>query len=220
MIKSSSGSTSSPPSGPVVHVVEDDDDTRRATARLLSAAGYAVQTYASAAEFLAQMPIAQPGCLVLDVRLPGTSGLELHEMLARATDVLPVIFVTGHGDIPMSVRAIKGGAVDFLTKPVAGDVLLAAIAQALVRDARQREVRAREREVLTRYERLTPREREVFAHLISGQLNKQVAFDLGTTERTIKAHRHSIMQKLEANSIADLIRVAGDLHIEPVRGDA
>lgn len=220
MIKGTSGSTSSPPSGPVVHVVEDDDDTRRATARLLSAAGYAVQTYASAAEFLSQMPTARPGCLVLDVQLPGVSGLELQETLARAADVLPVVFVTGHGDIPMTVQAIKGGAVDFLTKPVPGDVLLAAIAQALARDARQREVRTREREVLTRYERLTPREREVFAHLISGQLNKQVAFDLGTTERTIKAHRHSIMQKLEADSIADLIRVAGHLHIEPVRGDA
>ncbi len=220
MIKSTSGPSSPPPSGPVVHVVEDDDDTRRATARFLSAAGYAVQTYGSAAEFLAQMPIAQPGCVVLDVQLPGASGLELHETLASAADVLPVVFVTGHGDIPMSVRAIKGGAVDFLTKPVPGDVLLAAITQAIARDARQREVRAREREVLTRYERLTPREREVFAHLISGQLNKQVAFDLGTTERTIKAHRHSIMQKLEADSIADLIRVAGDLRIEPVRGDA
>jgi FixJ family two-component response regulator len=208
------------PSGPVVHIVEDDDDARRATARLLSAAGFAVQGYASAAEFLAVMPTTQPGCVVLDVRLPGASGLELHEALTKAADALPVIFVTGHGDIPMSVRAIKAGAVDFLTKPVPRTVLLAAVAQALARDAEERAVRAHARDVQARYERLTPREREVFAHLIAGQLNKQVAFDLGTTERTIKAHRHSIMEKLGAESIADLIRVAAELHIAPVRGDA
>jgi FixJ family two-component response regulator len=206
------------PSGPVVHIVDDDDDVRQATARLLRAAGYAVQSYASAAEFMAKMPIAEPGCVVLDVQLPGPSGLQLHEALARAADELPVVFVTGHGDIPMSVRAIKAGAVDFLTKPVPREALLTAVAQALARDVTAREARAHRREVQARYNRLTPREREVFAHLIGGQLNKQVAFDLGTAERTIKAHRHSVMEKLEAESIADLIGVAAELQIAPVRG--
>ena len=206
------------PSGPVVHVVDDDDDVRQATARLLRAAGYAVQSYASAGEFMARMPIVEPGCVVLDVQLPGGSGLQLHETLARAADELPVVFVTGHGDIPMSVRAIKAGAVDFLTKPVPRKALLTAVAQALARDVAERAARAHRREVQARYDRLTPREREVFAHLIGGQLNKQVAFDLGTAERTIKAHRHSIMEKLMADSIADLIGVATELGIAPVRG--
>ena len=149
--------------------------------------------------------------------MPGTSGLELQELLVKSAEVLPIIFVTGHGDIPMSVRAMKSGAVDFLTKPVPKAVLLGAIAQALEREAAERAVRDRSRAAQARYERLTPREREVFAHLISGQLNKQVAFDLGTAERTIKAHRHSIMQKLEAESIADLVTLAAELRIAPTR---
>ena len=205
---------------PAVHIVEDDEDVRVATARLLTTAGYIVQTYATASEFLARMPTANPGCVLLDVQLPGPSGLELQEMLARTAEVLPIIFVSGHGDIPMSVRAIKAGAVDFLTKPVQKDVLLSAVARAMAREAEERVARDHTREIQAQYDRLTPREREVFAHLISGQLNKQVAFDLGTSERTIKAHRHSIMQKLEADSIADLIRVATELHIAPVRGDS
>jgi FixJ family two-component response regulator len=208
------------PPSPVVHIVEDDDDARRATARLLAASGYAVQTYASGAEFLARTPPSGAGCILLDVQLPGASGLDLQEVLANCTDVLPVIFMTGYGDIPMSVRAIKAGAVDFLTKPVPGNVLVAAVAQAIARDAEARAARARKREVEALYGRLTPREREVFAHLIRGQLNKQVAYDLGTTERTIKAHRRSIVQKLKAGSIADLIRVASELRIAPVRGSA
>ena len=207
------------PPEPVVHIVEDDDDARDATARLMRAAGYAVKSYASGAAFLTEMPIAEPGCVLLDVQLPDASGLELHEMLSRAADVLPVIFVTGHGDIPMSVRAIQAGAVDFLTKPVQAKSLLTAVAQAVARDAQERAARAHAREVQAKYDRLTPREREVFAHLISGQLNKQVAFDLGTKERTIKAHRHSILEKLGAQSIADLIAVANELHIAPVRGE-
>jgi FixJ family two-component response regulator len=205
---------------PVVHVVEDDEDARRATARLLRVAGYTVQSYASSAQFLAQIPIGRPRCLILDVQLPGASGLELQETLTRAADVLPIVFVTGHGDIPMSVRAIKAGAVDFLTKPVPGAVLLAAVGQALARDVEEWAARDHERAVQARYDRLTPREREVFAHLIGGQLNKQVAFDLGTAERTIKAHRHSIMRKLGAESIVDLTRVAAELHIPPARGQA
>jgi FixJ family two-component response regulator len=218
--KTFAGPVPPPLPSPIVHIVEDDDDVRRATARLLKLAGHHVQTYASAAEFLAQVPAAQPGCVVLDVQLPGESGLDLQDRLARTEDVLPIVFVTGHGNIPMSVRAIKAGAVDFLTKPIPGPVLIAAVGQALRRDADARAARAHAWEVQARYDRLTPREREVFAHLIGGQLNKQVAFDLGTAERTIKAHRHSIMEKLGAESILDLARVAAVLHIEPARAHA
>jgi len=220
MMKAGTGSSPEPSSGTLVHIVEDDEDARQGTARLLTAAGYTVRTYVSAADFLAALPIRNPGCVVLDVQLPGTSGLELHEMLSQASDVLPVVFVTGHGSIPMSVQAIKAGAVDFLAKPVPRDVLLSAVAQAIARDAAERAGRAETLEVRTRYERLTPREREVFAHLIAGQLNKQVAFDLGTKERTIKAHRHSNMEKLGARSMAELVRMAAALGIAPVRSDA
>jgi FixJ family two-component response regulator len=206
------------PPAPAVHIVEDDGDVRAATARLLSVAGYQVETYASASEFLDRMPTGQSGCVVLDLRLPGPSGLDLQDMLVGRTDALPIVFVTGHGDIPSSVRAIKAGAVDFLTKPVRKDALLDAVAQATARGAKERASREHARAVQARYERLTPREREVFAHLIGGQLNKQIAYDLGTAERTIKAHRHSVMQKLEADSIADLIRVSSELHIEPQAG--
>ena len=208
------------PLPPAVHVVDDDQDVRVGTARLLAAAGYIVRTYASAPEFLEQMPTTNPGCVLLDVQLPGPSGLELQEMLIRTAEVLPIIFVTGHGDIPMSVRAIQAGAVDFLTKPVPSDVLLAAVERAMAREAEERAAREHIRGIRARYERLTPREREVFAHLIAGQLNKQVAFNLGTSERTIKAHRHAIMQKLEAESVADLVRVSSELHIPPVRGES
>src|SRR6476661_2925671 len=197
---------------PAVHVVDDDEDVRVGTARLLSTAGYIVRTYASASEFLDQMPTANPGCVLLDVQLPGPSGLELQEMLVRTAEVLPIIFVTAHGDIPMSVRAIQAGAVDFLTKPVPRDVLLIAVERAMAREAEERAAREHLRGIQARYERLTPREREVFAHLIAGQLNKQVAFNLGTSERTIKAHRHAIMQKLEAESVADLVWVSSELH--------
>ena len=202
-----------------MHIVEDDDDVRAATGRLLTAAGFSVRTYASAAEFVAALPTANPGCVILDVRLPDSSGLDVQAMLAAAAETLPVIFVTGHGDIPMSVRAIKAGAVDFLTKPVEKAVLIAVVDKAMARGAEEREAREHTRAIQMRYDRLTTREREVFAHLIGGQLNKQAAFDLGTSERTIKAHRHSIMQKLEADSIADLIRVSSELHIPSIKGE-
>ena len=204
---------------PVVHVVEDDPATRTALARLLRAAGHGVATYATAADFLGCATFAEsPGCLVLDVRLPGADGLELQEVLSGSDGALPIIFVTGYGDIPMSVRAIRSGAVDFLTKPVRGAVLLDAVSRALARDAENRAARQRLRDARARFERLTPRERQVFAHLIAGQLNKQVAFDLGTSERTIKAHRHSVLTKLEAASVADLVRLAAKLSIAPIHG--
>lgn len=209
---SASGSTVSAPI--VVQLIEDDESSRIASSRLLRSVGYTVRSYSTPAEFLAQLP-EEPGCLVLDLRLPGQSGLQLQEQLMTAENPLPVVFVTGHGDVRKSVRAMKAGAIDFLTKPVDPETLLDAVARAVARDAQNRLERTRQHERRARYNLLTPREREVFAHLISGQLNKQVGFDLGITEHTIKIHRHSILEKMQANSIADLVRIADDLEIAP-----
>jgi FixJ family two-component response regulator len=198
----------------VVHVIEDDESSRVASSRLLRNAGYDVRVYSTATEFLSH-PSTEPGCLVLDLRLPGPSGLELQERLTKAENPLPIVFLTGHGDVPQTVRAMKAGAVDFLTKPVEAAVLLDAVARAIATDAETRVVRVRQRETRARYDRLTPREREVFAHLISGQLNKQVGFDLGISERTTKIHRHNVLEKMQADSIAELVRMAADLGIAP-----
>ena len=149
--------------------------------------------------------------------MPGVSGLDLQESLARMEERLPIIFLTGHGDIPASVRAMKAGAVDFLTKPVRRDTLLSAIQNALDVDAKGRAARAVLRSLQDRYENLTSREREVLVHVVSGKLNKQIAFDLGAAERTIKAHRASIMEKLQVQSVAELVRLAQELGIEPIR---
>jgi FixJ family two-component response regulator len=201
---------------PVVHLVEDDEPTREATARFLRAAGYVVRTYATAPEFLGASPTSAPGCVILDLQLPGPSGLDVQEILARASDPLPIVFLSGRGEVSDSVRAMKGGAVDFLTKTADGPALLDAVSRALARDLGERMGRAHRRDVRARYERLSSREREVFAHLISGQLNKQVGFDLGISEHTIKIHRGRVLQKMEAKSIADLVRMAADLDIEPI----
>jgi FixJ family two-component response regulator len=198
----------------VVHVIEDDESSRSASSRLLKSAGYTVRAYATAADYLANLP-TEAGCIVLDLRLPGPSGLDLQERLTSSRNPLPIVFLTGHGDIPKTVRAMKAGAIDFLTKPVDAPVLLEAVARAIARDAENRVVWARQQQVHDRYDRLTPREREVFAHLISGQLNKQIGFDLGITERTTKIHRHQVLAKMEADSVADLVRMASDLGIFP-----
>jgi FixJ family two-component response regulator len=197
---------------PVVHVVEDDASSRKATARALRSAGYEVELHASADEFLARMPEG-PGCLVLDLELPGASGLDLQERLAAASNPLPVVFLSGRGDVPKTAQAMKAGAVDFLEKPVSASVLLEAVARALVQDVEDRRLRERKRELSSRYETLTPREREVLPRVVSGQLNKQIAFDFGTTEHTVKVHRRRIMEKLGADSVADLVRMAADLGI-------
>jgi len=203
---------------PIVHIVDDDEPARRAAARLLTAHGFTVCTYGSAGELLGALEPDRPGCIVLDVQMPGQSGLDLQQTLAAGDDPLPIVFVTGHGAIPDSVRAIQRGALDFLTKPVPADVLVEAVSRALARDAENRAARARQRALRQRYARLTPREREVLTHLISGQLNKQVAGDLNIAERTIKLHRARIFEKLETDSMAGLTRIAIELGITPADG--
>src|SRR4029077_11376418 len=202
---------------PIIHVVDDDPSFRTAMTRLLRAAKYEVRGYASAAGFFDSDPFTEPGCILLDLKMPGASGLDLQQSLERMEERLPIIFLTGYGDIPASVRAMKAGAVDFLTKPVRREALLRAVQNALGVDARGRAARAVLRELQNRYENLTPREREVLVHVVSGKLNKQIAFDLGTAERTIKAHRASIMEKLGVQSVAELVRVAQELGIQPIR---
>jgi RNA polymerase sigma factor (sigma-70 family) len=193
---------------PILRVVDDDSSFRRATTRLLEAAGYPVRGFASATEFLDNDRAGDPGCLILDLRMPGASGLDLQETLARSSVALPILFLTGCGDIPSTVQAMKAGAVDFLTKPVEPIALLAAVRQALDRDASDRAARARSEALHARLAALTPREREVFALLVRGRLNKQIAAALGITERTIKAHRSHIMEKLQAESLAELVHIA------------
>jgi FixJ family two-component response regulator len=194
---------------PVIHLVDDDPSVRRALARLLAAAGHRCETHASAEAFLARGPDAGPGpgCAVIDLQLPGASGLDLQARLAELDATLPLIFLTGRGDIPASVRAMKGGAVDFLTKPVEAAALLAAIATALERGRALRAARAAEAGVDARLARLTPREREVLDMVVEGRLNKQIAADLGVAEKTVKVHRARVMHKLEARAVADLVRL-------------
>ena len=204
-------------SAPIVHIVDDDEMTRKGTARLLGAAGFETRTYTGAPDLLASVDGNTAGCIVLDVRMPGQSGLELQVVLAERSVSLPIVFMTGHGEIPDTVRAIQRGAVDFLTKPVDGNVLVAAVSRALAQDAAARSTRAHQEGLRTRYARLTPREREVFLHLISGQLNKQVASDLQITERTIKLHRARVFEKLEVSSMAELVRLAVDLGVDPAK---
>jgi FixJ family two-component response regulator len=204
----------SPTPRDLVHIVEDDKSVRVATARFLQAAGHTVKTYGNAAEFLAE-PRTR-GCVVLDLQLPGASGLDVQQALAAAGDPMPVIFLSGHGQISDSVRAMKAGAVDFLTKTADGATLLEAVEQALARGEEQRADAMRRRQLRDRYELLSPRERDVFAHLISGQLNKQVGFDLGISLQTTKIHRHRVLQKMQAESIVHLARMADDLGIAPV----
>ncbi len=180
--------------------------------RLLQAAGYDARGYGSAGEFLlGRTDRNAPGCVVLDVQMPGPSGLELQEALARLDAELPIVFLSGQGDIPMTVRAMRGGAVDFLTKPVTGERLLPAVQAAIARDAETRSAQEHLHALRVRYETLTPREREVLAGVIAGKLNKQIAFELGTAERTVKAHRAQVMEKMQAESVAQLVRFADEL---------
>ena len=192
---------------PTVFLVDDDRSVLRAIGRLVRSAGWNVATFGSAQEFLDRQDPDAPGCLVLDLSMPGLNGLELQQALARAGHRLPIIFLTGHGDIPMSVRAMKSGALDFLSKPCADEELLSAIRLALSRDQQFRLERAEVRALAERFATLTPREHQVMLGVVAGQLNKQIAADLGTVEKTIKVHRARVMEKLRVTSVADLVRL-------------
>ena len=192
----------------VVFVVDDDAGVRAGTRSLLASMGFEVQTFESASEFLGSKRPEVPSCLVLDVRLPGLSGLDLQRELVASGTSIPIIFITGHGDVPMSVEAMKGGAVEFLTKPFRDQQLLEAVQHATARDRVEREKRAEVAEVRRRYESLTPREREVMVRVVAGRLNKQIAFELGTAEITVKLHRAQVMQKMQVESLAALVQLA------------
>jgi FixJ family two-component response regulator len=198
-----------------VFIVDDDASFLTAMSRFLRAAGFDVKTFPSATTFLGDLTPDAQGCVIADLQMPGKNGLDLQNALSKSESPMPVIFLTGHGDIPTSVHAMKHGAEDFLTKRASKEELLDAVKRALARDAQMREQRARRRDLRARFEVLTPREREVLAHVISGQLNKQIAYDLGTSERTIKAHRASIMAKLGLQSVAELVHFAEELDISP-----
>ena len=196
---------------PIIYLVDDDDSLRKAVTRLLRAAGYEVRAYASAGDFALADRDNRRGCVLLDVRMPGPSGLDLQEALVKEDEPLPVIFLTAHGDVPMSVRAMKAGAVDFLTKPVKRDVLLSAVRTALARDLRLHTSHEQLRDVRTRFAKLTPREREVFELVVAGRLNKQMAVELGIAERTVKVHRAQVMAKMRASSLAELVHLANKM---------
>jgi FixJ family two-component response regulator len=198
---------------PTVFVVDDDASVRGAVARLLHSAGYQTETFASAEGFLAQSRFDAPGCILLDVRMPGLNGLELQQALTAADRQLPIVFITGHGDVPMSVRAMKAGAEDFLPKPFDDEELLKAVARALNKSQREQNERTEVAEIRRRLSSLTPREREVLCHVVAGQLNKQIAADLSIAEKTIKVHRGRVMEKMGASSLAGLVAMTGRIGI-------
>jgi len=198
---------------PTVHLLDDEPGLIKALTRLLKAEGFVVRGFTSAREFLAALDDTTVGCLVLDVAMPGLGGFEVQEHLMRLGNPLPIVFLTGRGDIPMSVQALKAGAVDFLTKPVDDAHLLRAVREAMAQCVARREQASTLAALRERFERLTPREREVMQHVVAGRLNKQIAADLGTGEQNIKVHRGRAMEKMEVESLADLVRAAERLGI-------
>src|SRR6266850_3004384 len=204
--------------GPVIFVVDDDKSVRDSLRRLLTSVGLSVEVFPTAQAFLSRPRTDAPGCVVLDVRLPGLSGLDLQRELAGTDAPLPIVFITGHGDIPMSVRAMKAGAVEFLTKPFREQELLEAIHSAIERDRTIRAERQERAELRRRYASLTPRECDVLAGIVAGLLNKQIAGELGTSEATVKEQRGHLMAKMQAGSVAELVRFASRLAITPPGG--
>jgi FixJ family two-component response regulator len=202
----------------VIAIVDDDPSVRKGLERLIRSLGWQAETFASAQEFLDRPRTEAPSCIVLDLQLPGLSGLELQKRMSEAGLETPIVFLTGHGNIPASVKAMKAGAVEFLTKPVDEQELLRAIQEAVERDRRTREEHADKRELKRRYESLTAREQEVMEQVISGLLNKQIAGELKITEDTVKFHRGHIMRKMQADSLADLVRMAETLGIRSDQG--
>jgi len=203
------------PELPIVHLVDDDASFLSAMARFLRASGFSVERYVSATDFLTRRHDGVPGCVLVDLQMPGLNGLDLQAAMASSPDPLPIVFLTAHGDIPTSVRAIKQGADDFLTKRAPKEKLLAAVHRALERDAREREGRARLRELRSRLDMLTTREHEVLARVVQGKLNKEIAAELGIHERTVKLHRTAITTKLQVQSVAQLTRLAQAAGILP-----
>jgi FixJ family two-component response regulator len=202
-------------SQPIVFVVDDDISVRESLELLIQNAGWQPETFASAQDFLARSPALDPSCLVLDIRLPGLNGLELQERIAVDRRGMPIIFITGHGDVPMTVQAMKAGAVEFLTKPFSDEVLLSAIQQALERSRAALQQEAGIQALRDHYTSLSRREREVMALVVAGRLNKQVGGELGISEITVKAHRGKVMRKMNADSLPDLVNMAATLHLPP-----
>lgn len=200
---------------PTVFIVDDDESVRKSLARLITSVGLKVEMFSSATDFLKREPYDGPCCLVLDVRMPGLSGLDLQAEISKADHTPSIVFISGHGNIPMSVQAIKAGAVDFIEKPFDEQTLLDAVHLAIQKDRRAKTEQAELREIHERVESLTPREREVFALVVTGMLNKQIAFEMGISEKTIKVHRARVMQKMQAESLADLVRLAEKAGIHP-----
>ena len=195
-------------SAPIIHIVDDDDSFRTAVSRLLRTSGYEVSLYESAQQFLQHLPESDPGCILLDVKMPGLSGPELQSRLTATGNPLPIVFLTGHGDIPTSVRAIKAGAEDFLSKPIAKSTLIDAIERALLNGKETREKSLRLEALRQLVRSLSPRENQVFGLMVRGRLNKQIAYELGTTESTIKAQRRAVMEKLKVQSLAEAVSIA------------
>ena len=202
---------------PLVFVVDDDASVRKSLVRLIKAAGYEAEAFGSVGDFLARRPYDGPCCLVLDVRMPGRTGLDLQEALRAAGQRLSIVFITGYRDVPVSVKAMKGGAVDFLTKPVDEGTLLGAIEQAVARTLADRRRQARQTEIQRRIATLTPREAAVFALVVTGMLNKQIGSELGIGEKTVKVHRARVMEKMQAGSLAELVRLAGEGNVIAAR---
>jgi FixJ family two-component response regulator len=199
-----------------IFIIDDEPPVVRALERLLRAAGYEVRGFLSSRAFLEQHDPAIPGCAILDIAIDGMNGFELQQLLADSRCERPVVFLTGRGDIPMSVRAMRAGAVSFLTKPVKGEELLDAVRAALEKDRKTREVRGRLVAIERRLATLTPREREVLKHVVSGRLNKQIAADLGTAEKTVKVHRGRMMEKMQTRSVAELVRICDQAGVAPI----